>query len=437
MAQPGSGLLGHTGSRRGRVAGVAAAALVVVVVAAAVVVSTRNGDRPGSSPVPSTASGRSSSQSPSVGPSTSAESGLRWDWLPVEQPAPGAFARVPSGYLGECVPNGRPAVCTSNDALSWSLQPDPSIFGVAGSARFNGWSIASGPGGWAAVGTVDPGTWRSDDGVNWTAVKVSLPGLQRARVQSLGSGFVMVAETYDGKNAATRVMTSTDGAVWTQQVVPAGVTGVRLAGAIGLVAQMAVPGEEDTGITSPVASSDGWRWSPITLPSGIRSVSSVIQLESGGYLSLGTESDHVPGALLFSSDGVTWQTSKGLSYVVDSLASNGQRLMAVSRIPGTDTMALWDSTDGIAWSRISLLDGKPLSATEVQAVDDHFVLFDKGRPTMVGTLTRRPSQHLPHPRPCQPRPCRPGQCPRLARLWSGAGNGISWTSCPRISSPFL
>lgn len=139
--------------------------------------------------------------------------------------------------------------------MSWDLPPDPTVFAMVGAAPFAGWSVAHGNSGWVATGTVDPGTWRSSDGVHWSAVAVDLPGLQRAQVQAVVGGFAMVAQVYDGHQSSARVLTSSDGAVWTPLDLPAGVSAPQPGGAVGLIA---VRSDQVNG--SPVNHVDGSTW---------------------------------------------------------------------------------------------------------------------------------------------------------------------------------
>jgi hypothetical protein len=319
-----------------------------------------------------------------------------WGWRRVGDPAPGAVVPVANGFLGECVANGLPAACTSRDGVAWTLPPDPAVLAVDGGAPFAGWSVAHGAAGWVATGTIDPGTWRSSDGVHWSAVAVDLPGLQRAQVQALPAGFAMVARTFDGGQSASRLLTSADGSTWTPLDLPAGVSAVRPGGAIGL---MAARGDQVDGSMASrvVSSSDGRSWTALTLPDGVEGLSTTIRVPSGVYVGVGTV-----GTMVTSTDGVTWQASAGPGSPVDSLAAVGGRLVAIARVPNTAVSALWESADGKAWQRAALLDGNPLSGTQLVSLGDRVGLFAGSRLAMIG--------------------------------WPGAGGSVTATATP-IASP--
>ena len=335
---------------------------------------------------------RRAESSPSAGASASYdfETG-GWGWRRVGEPAPGAVAGIANGYLGECISNGLPAACTSKDGVSWALPADPAVLAVDGAAPFAGWSVAHGAAGWVATDTIDPGTWRSGDGVHWSAVAVDLPGLQKAQVQALTDGFAMVAQVYDGQQTAypgqqttTKVFFSTDGAVWKPLDLAAGVTQPQPGGAIGLVA---TKGETVNGsqVSRVVSSSDGVSWTALTLPDGVMGLSSSIHLASGKYVAVGTKTwTYGAKTLLTSADGVIWQAGTAPSTWLDSLAVVGPHILAISVVPNTALPALWESTDGTTWQRIALLDGNPLSGTQLVALGDRVGLFTGSKLTMVG-----------------------------------------------------
>ena len=307
-----------------------------------------------------------------------------WGWQRVGEPAPGQVARITNGYLGECVAAGIPAVCTSKDGVGWTLPADPTVLAVDGAAPFGDWSVAHGAAGWVATGTIDPGTWRSSDGVHWSEVAVDLPGLQKAQVQVLTDGFAMVAQVYDGQQSTSRLLTSTDGATWKPLDLPAGVSAPQPGGAIGLVA---VKGETVNGsqVSRAVSSSDGINWQALTLPDGVSGLSSSTRLQNGVYVGIGTAIwTYGAKTLLTSADGLAWHAATGFGSGLASLAAVGQRVLVIARIPSTDLTALSESTDGKTWERIALLDGNPLSGTQVVSLGDRVGLFSGSKLTLVG-----------------------------------------------------
>ena len=317
-----------------------------------------------------------------------------WAWRTVAEPMPAPVAAVTNGYLGECVAAGRPALCTSADGVDWSTSVQPAIFRLSGGSDFAGWSVAHGSTGWVGAGTVDPGTWRSADGVEWLAVDSGVAGLRRAHVQAMAAGFAMIAQTSDGTTDSAVLLTSTDGTIWQAAGLPADVSGPNLAGDIGLVASRI---GADAQTTEPVVSADGSTWRPLSLPSGIGQLSGTIRLPDGTYIGLGKAAlrPFATADLVLSTDGITWQESPGPGDGVSSMALVGDRVLAVALISGSSLHGLFESADGLAWSRVAVLDGHDLSATEVVALGDYAGLLDGSRLAAVGRLL--PASATPTP----------------------------------------
>jgi hypothetical protein len=368
--------------RRGVVSALIALSVVVLVVVGASALLLRG-------------SGQESSAGPSLTPESARATALASPsateqpqahlvLTPVTGPAPSMVAQVANGFLGECVEGGKPVLCTSADGATWSLRPDPAIFRLTGKGSFFGWSIAHGDAGWVATGTTDPGTWFSADGVTWTPVNVNLKGLQRAHVQAMAKGFAMIAYAWDGLASTARVLVSTDGRSWTPGQWDGGAADFSLAGAIGLVAQQT----EDVYPQAPqYTSSDGVKWEQLTLPRGIHSLTSTVRLSGGGYVGIGNPFDG--GQWLLRSDhGATtiWQYATGLGPEVELLAQVGQRLVVMARVQGTDTEALWESTDGASWRRAAVLGASPTSLTGIVGVGDRIGLFEAGRLAAVAEI---------------------------------------------------
>jgi hypothetical protein len=364
-------------SRRRVAVAAATAGLVAVTVASAVLLTATNPPQPGPT--------ASSAASAAASPSEFDFEGGGWGWKLVDQPAPSLLGQVANGFLGECVADGRPALCTSSDAVSWTLEPDASRFELAGGGKFEGWSIARGSAGWVAAGTVNPGTWRSADGIHWTAVSIAGLDVPRARVQPLGTGFAMVAEVAEGHRLTPELLLSADGLEWQAAQLPTGVAVPRLAGAIGVVAMKS--SEADPLGTDLVSSTDGATWQPLTVPLHTMGIVSTLHLPAGGYLGLAVRG-YFPGrptVLLASADGLAWQIAAGPGPEVESLAQVGGRVFAVARVANSDSRALSESTDGVTWRQIALLDGSPLAGTAVAAVGDRVGLLDGSRLVAVGS----------------------------------------------------
>jgi hypothetical protein len=384
-------------------------ALVASAAAGAFVMSRRAGEPSDTSLASGMATGSAAASGSATATGSLTETRVPWHWQSVGEILPANVTRVPGGYIGECIVKGLPAQCVSSDAVTWSLEPDPSIFYMEGAGKFGGWSVATHAGVWVAVGSVDPGTWHSADGVNWTVVKLGLSGLERAHVQALDDGFVMLAETYDGSKSATRVLTSTDGLAWTRRDMPDGLTDPDLVGAIGLVATKNYY-DESGNVTSSASfsSPDGVNWRKLVVSGDLASdysyVTSTVRLPGGGYLGLANYGFGPSGQLVASVDGQTWTANLPL-VSVDSLASVGQGVVAIARVPKTDTRALWTTVDGVNWVRIGLLDGHPLSATKITAVGDSVGLLDSSRLVSLGSPATDPQASIaPTATPSLPTP---------------------------------
>jgi hypothetical protein len=117
----------------------------------------------------------------------------------------------------------------------------------------------------------------------------------------------------------------------------------------------------------------------LTLPDGVQGLSTTIRLADGSYVGVGTV-----GTMVTSTDGVTWRASAGPGSPVDSLAVVGGRLVAIARVPSTDVSALWESADGTAWQRVALLDGNPLSGTQLVSLGDRVGILTGSKLTMIG-----------------------------------------------------
>ena len=275
-----------------------------------------------------------------------------------------------NGYIGECVSSGKPALCTSADGSSWTIGANPKIIKTNSKLAFNGWSIAQAAAGWVAVGTVDPGTWFSSDGLNWNPVDLKLTGLRKAKVQPLGDGFAMQAWVWDGQSEVPQILLSTDGRKWTAIKPASQNSHLALGGAIGVIRQD-LPAD-GIGNTTTSASADGVKWQTLELPPLIHDLATAIRLSSGEYLALGGFSGEL-AYLLRSSDGTHWTYASQPNRQATSLAQIGSEAVLVAPIPGTSRDAVWSTQDGVSWERLATL-GVSLQATGVAAVGDQIGL---------------------------------------------------------------
>jgi hypothetical protein len=365
-----------------------AAGLVVALAASSFLISVRSSQKVAASPSSRASSVPSASAytpGPSVRPSGNTATPVDFTWQRVADPAPGAVTQVAHGFIGECVWAGLPSVCTSSDGLSWSLEPDPSIFSVGGSARFNGWSVAHSTPGWVASGTVSPGTWFSADGVHWGSVPLDVAGLERAHVQALGAGFAMVVEAYHDSASTTQLLTSVDGQNWTPVELPAGLSNPQLAGDAGLTATR-MTGSGDSQSSSLVISADGSTWRDLIVPAPATVIRSSLKLAGEGYVAIEAGRVSSLGKLVVSTDGLTWTQPSSLSSWVSAVARVGSLVVAIGLVPASQMNAFWVSRTGSDWSRVALLDGRPLQAGDVVALGDRVGLLDSSRLAFVGAI---------------------------------------------------
>jgi len=248
--------------------------------------------------------------------------------------------------------------------------------------------VSGGPGlvavGWAALGRdIDAAVWTSRDGTSWTrvphdeAVLGGAGGRAMSSVAAGTSGLVAVGWDASGGDQDAAVWTSPDAISWSRVSHDEAVFGGAgaqwifnlTAGGPGLVAVGwdVSGGDADAAVwTSP----DGISWTRVSHDeavfggAGDQEMLSVIAggpgLVAVGWDSSGGDQD---AAVWTSSDGVSWSRVSQDEAVLGgesdqemvSVIVDGPGLVAVGwdTSGGDQDAAVWSSEDGISWSRVS------------------------------------------------------------------------------------
>lgn len=370
-----------------RIRGTTVAVALMIVLAgcgAAVSPTSSPGPSPSQATIPPTPT---SPPTPST-PSTSSTAG---DWRPVPDQA-----AVQGGQFEHVVWTGTRFVATgtalgaegafldSPDGLVWHRQP-------TAPAKAYPASLAAGPGGVVAIGTIDdrPASWFSTDGLTWTARADAFP------VPTTGTdtfGITAVVATDGGWLAVGRedpycnmncglapvramVWTSRDGLHWARahdqgSLGKAAMTGVARGGP-GFVA-VGLAGVDAAAWTS----TDGSTWARVPdsplfheLPSADPSMwTTMIGIAAGHgvVVAIGNEGPgggHGPAARAWwSADGRTWARADGdyfasggeISVMPTSVTATPEGFLATATTNGGCTGGIWASADGHAWRCVAL-----------------------------------------------------------------------------------
>ena len=315
------------------------------------------------------------SAAPSIGPLIDGQwTGLRWvsdgKPAPADQPADASpsgpevdsqFALFgwSKGYVGfeesttwPADSSGTPTTAitsaTSADGLHWTAGKAIQLpADVASIGR-----VVEGPGGLLAVGypmaatcggpAIVRGLWRSQDGVEWTAVPLPFGTSSVFRIDGGGAGYIAFGVKKDGTSPA--VWTSTDGTHWTAQTPPVSAKTGAITDATAFAGGFVIVGASldgegcgGPGSKSPAVwySAAGSSWIREALP-GAASASDV-------WMSVSRVSDTTLWALVQSTDATTqatttatWISRDGRTWTafeppvaVNSFVSNGSRGVAI------------------------------------------------------------------------------------------------------------
>ncbi len=285
------------------------------------------------------------------------------------------------------------AVWTSADGTDWEPVPhDAAIFGGEVDHRMEGVTVG-GPGLVAVGGGEGAAVWTSVDGFTWERVPhdeaVFGSGDWMASVTAGGPGLVAVGR--DGGRGV--VWTSVDGSVWTRvpdddSVFEAGswLWDVASAGP-GLVA-VGRSGDSRPAIWTSV---DGLSWSRVPHDESL--------FASGGWISGvvagGPGVVAVGSAVEGSEVAAVWTSANGIDWVrvphdpatfdgegpqteMYDIASSDQGLVAVGWEQGGTRAPVWNSTDGVTWTRTDSVQGHQSFLGAVAAGDDAIVAVGVG-----------------------------------------------------------
>lgn len=235
-------------------------------------------------------------------------------------------------------------------------------------------AVAAGPGGFVAVGSNDNAMnyvgriWRSDDARDWRLVEDPiLDGLQLEDIAADGSRYVAIGTRSSNPNApVASVLTSTDGASWTEVETIEGAWATRVVATPGGLA-MVVQVDDSTDL---LFSTDGATWTRMTgaeLAVDARVLD--IGWEHDGWLAAGSVGNRA--ALWRSPDGARWTeeqlpASEPVSGLIDVVAYRvvpGRRatlVLGIERGPScaedddfcSKYQAAWSWTAGGGWARL-------------------------------------------------------------------------------------
>ena len=270
------------------------------------------------------------------------------------------------------------AVWTSPDGETWTLAPDLPADQADNSAATTMTSIVAGPGGLVAAGSrigIDysaPRTWQSADGQRWTGITVPSGGAG-GRIETLavgGPGYVGVGlVSDDGYTARGQMWSSADGRKWTV-VDSAALTGSLNDIIDGDGILVAVGGNETAGLAF-VSADGGATWTAAPEREALQGAEMPsVTFRSGTFVATEVVGPRdfrlATQAIWRSSDGLHWtlalrgEPGQQIRQVVPSDAgfvaiggdfpSHGWQYDPAAPNPPRDTVQLWFSADGEAWT---------------------------------------------------------------------------------------
>ncbi len=260
-----------------------------------------------------------------------------------------SVAQGPSGWIavGSVSADGtaQPAVLGSPDGVTWT--PLPALTSLAGSdAQFVG--VAAGSGGYLVVGKQGTGSreraafWWSGDLKSWASASGTGKHSHAAAAAAVNGGFIAVGAM---ANCHT-IWLSSDGRHWTEH-------------------DLAKPSGATTASLHSVAAGPGGRFVAAGFAAGSAGdIPIVVSSADGGV--------HVTQTVLSAPHGpakVTAVTATSSGFVAAGLAGAGKTTRAVE----------WTSTDGLTWSAATPVNAA--GASEITALTD-------GGSTVTGTVQR-------------------------------------------------
>jgi hypothetical protein len=355
-----------------------------------------------------------SSGQASAGPTSPARAGagttsLTLAGYPAERGTVGVAAMWSAGGTTMAVgfADGHPAVWRHAAGGTWSLVSTAFLGGLTGHLT----SVAQGPSGWIAVGsvnengTVQPAVFWSADGVTWQLM-TALTALAGSDAQFLGvaagpGGYLVVGKQGAGSQASVALWWSSDMKSWANGET-SGLPGSFAAAAVAVDDGFVAVGSENNCHTI-WTSVDGQHWTAHDLakPSGATTATlqSVAVGQGGRFVAAGfatTSAGDLPIVVTSADDGahvtqvvlgtsgsagtVTAVTATSHGYVAVGLAGPANARRAVT----------WTSADGLTWSPAT-----PLQTAGTSAVTALATTTTPGTaPAVTGTVQRGAASSL-------------------------------------------
>lgn len=231
--------------------------------------------------------------------------GISWE-IPAGAPEAGArfngLAYASSRFVAVGTTTAAALIASSQDSVNWTLH-EPSVPGIGGELM----DVAFGNDTWVAVGTTGGGlaaVATSTDGVNWQA-RSTVAGISGVLESVIYAGSQFVAVGWNG--AFITVATSPDGQNWTDHTLSVNIRG-KANGISYFDGQYTVTGDgTPSGGTSTahvLSSSDGVVWENRTLSAGLGGIGLGIASNAERSVLVGRTGG--PGLLAESGDGQAW-----------------------------------------------------------------------------------------------------------------------------------
>lgn len=288
----------------------------------------------------------------------------------------GHFSWGVADHASFAQPTGLAAV--SRDGTTWTAGsvPDAAI----GAAEV---VVADGPAGWLMfasdpTGTALAGEWRSQDGVTWEDVTVSLDSaFAPLRLVASDAGYALIVmDRHTEPPGGSALFVSPDGRTWTEAQLHgsdplAAAQSAEIVGAgAGFLAWW-----QEAGSTFIVYSADGMTWADPTDPASLSLGGHSPMIASGGSTFVAITYAETDGRLLvwtaaLADSILTWARQPGAEATlagmnVERVVSTGDAVFAIGRGLDDGHVRVWQTRDGSAWTEV---DGTPFEATSDVAV---------------------------------------------------------------------
>ena len=311
----------------------------------------------------------------------------------VRDVASGGPGFVAVGYVLEAT-GPRATAWASRDGRFWTLDRD--FPGEIGSVA---WSVATDGPTAAAVGSVNggPAAWFSADGLEWERAASPLDSIEHGELRAVTAGThgFVAGGSDEADRLAPRAMfwTSTDGQVWQEVQDNSGFTDTRVEGLAprdGAFAAVgtAFAGKDEKG-GAAWRSEDGRTWDRSPGSDDLaQGTMHAVTAGTSSFLAVGTDLAGHRATVWSSPDGLAWELAPdapeldnyGLQIEMRDVTAHSGGYLAVGHLVfGTQypTGIVWQSTDGLRWSRAP---GAPV----LEQVKFAAVTVDSGRAIAVG-----------------------------------------------------